>query len=60
MKTLEEKGSVTTQSFNSQKELNAYILGVEDATGYLESSKMMTDEEWEIYCEEYFSDEDNE
>ena len=60
VKTLEGKGSVTTQSFNSQKELNAYILGVEDATGYLESSKMMTDEEWEIYCEEYFSDEDNE
>lgn len=45
-------GTVTTQSFDSQQELNAYMLGVEDASGWLESRKMMTDEQWKTWVEE--------
>lgn len=51
-------GSVSHGEFATQAELEAYKQGIEDATGYLESEKIMTDKEWEEYLEEYFGDED--
>ena len=55
-----ECGSVSNVKFATQAELDAYKLGVEDATGWFESERVMTDEEWEKYLEENFSDEDDE
>lgn len=55
-----ECGSVSNVKFATQAELDAYKLGVEDATGWFESERVMTDEEWEKYLEENFSDEDYE
>lgn len=51
-------GSVVTGEFETQEELDAYEKGIADATGYLESEKMMTDKEWNEYLEEYFKDDD--
>lgn len=45
-------GSVTTGSFDTQAELDAYIQGINDAVGWLEHAEMMTDDEWEIYLAE--------
>lgn len=50
-------GSVSHVSFATQAELDAYKEGIQDATGYLESERMMTDEEWQQYLDEYKSDE---
>lgn len=51
---------VAHASFDTQAELDAYKRGIEDATGYLESEQMMTDDEWYEYLLEYFNDEDEE
>ena len=56
---LADLGAVTEVSFDTQKERCAYLLGVEDATGWLESAKMMTGDEWDMYCEEMAGDEDD-
>ena len=52
-------GSVSHGEFATQAELDAYIQGIEDATGWLESERMMTDKEWKEYLGKYFSDEDD-
>ena len=52
-------GSVAHASFATQAELDAYKQGIEDATGWLESERMMTDEEWEAYLNEYFSENED-
>lgn len=51
---------VAHASFDTQAELDAYKRGIEDATGYLESEQMMTDDERNEYLEEYFNDEEEE
>lgn len=56
-------GSVSHGEFATQAELDAYKQGVDDASGYLEYERMMTDEEWAQYLEEnkdIFNDEDDE
>lgn len=53
-------GSVSHGAFATQEELEAYKQGIEDATGWLESERMMTDEEWQTYLDEYFKDEEDE
>ena len=53
-------GAVAHGSFATQEELDAYKQGIEDATGWLESERMMTDKEWKEYLDEYFNDEDDE
>ena len=45
-------GSVSHGEFATLAELEAYKQGIEDATGWLESERMMTDEEWIKYLEE--------
>ena len=51
-------GAVAHASFATQDELDAYKQGIEDATGWLESERMMTDKEWEEYLNEYFSEKE--
>lgn len=58
--SLRDCGGVAHASFDTQAELDAYKRGIEDATGYLESEQMMTDDEWNEYLEEYFNDEEQE
>lgn len=58
--SLRDSGGVAHASFDTQAELDAYKRGIEDATGYLESEQMMTDDEWNEYLEEYFNDEEQE
>lgn len=53
-------GAVSHGSFATQEELDAYKQGIEDATGWLESERMMTDKEWKEYLDEYFNEEDDE
>ena len=53
-------GSVASGTFATQEELDAYIQGIEDATGWLESERMMTDKEWKEYIEEYHRENDEE
>lgn len=53
-------GSVTTGSFDTQAELDAYIQGINDAVGWLEHAEMMTDDEWEIYLAETKKEDDEE
>lgn len=59
LSTLVDLGGVSVVEFETQAELDAYIKGIEDATGYLESARIMTDKEWQEYLEEEFSDEDD-
>ena len=47
-------GSVCVGEFHTQAELEAYKQGIADATGWLESEQIMTDEEWNNYLSEYF------
>lgn len=59
--TLADFGAVTTRSFGTSSELDAYVMGVEDTAGYLEARRMMTCDEWAAYLEEnkdVFSDAD--
>ena len=53
-------GAVSTGTFNTPEELAAYEEGINDANGWLEAEKMMSDEEWEAYLAEYKSDGDDE
>ena len=51
-------GSVATGTFNTSEELAAYEEGINDANGYLEAERMMTDEEWAAYLADYKKDDD--
>lgn len=52
----EDTDMLVTQEFDTEAELDAYIKGVNAATGYLESSQVMSDAEWEKYLKEYEGD----
>ena len=51
--SLADKGSITNASFDTEEELKAYMMGIEDAEGYLEARILMTDEEWQEWLKEY-------
>ena len=53
-------GTVVHGAFATQEELDAYKQGIEDATGWLESARMMTDKEWKEYLKEYAGENDGE
>lgn len=60
---LERLGGVGHYSFDTQQELDAFMQGVEAASGYLEASYIMNEVEWAAYlaeCEQIRKDEEEE
>jgi hypothetical protein len=57
-------GAVGHYSFETQRELEDFKQGIEEATGYLESSYLLNEEEWAEHVREIerfrLEDEDDE